>query len=162
MLPTPETVTTTLPLDAPLGTGTTILVALQLVGLAAVPLNVTVLDPCVEPKLTPVIVTEAPTNADVGEMPRIPAEVSVKSKPLLFRFDTLTTTFPVIVPPGTGAAIWVLLQLVGVEVTPLNAIELDPCVEPKFVPVTVTDVPAGPLLGDRPVRFGTAIFAPML
>jgi hypothetical protein len=137
-------------------------VLLQLVGLAAVPLNVTVLDPWVEPKLTPVMVTEAPTNADVGEMPRIPAEVSVKSKPLLFRFDTLTTKFPVIVPPGTAATICVLLQLVGVKVTPLNETELDPCVEPKFVPVTVTDVPAGPLIGERPVRFGTAVFAPML
>lgn len=45
LLATPEMVTTTLPLDAPLGTGATICVLLQLVGLAAVPLNVTVLDP---------------------------------------------------------------------------------------------------------------------
>lgn len=45
LLATPLTVTTTFPLVAPLGTGTAMLVALQLVGVAAVPLNVTVLDP---------------------------------------------------------------------------------------------------------------------
>ena len=42
------------------------LVALQLVGVAAVPLNFTVLVPCVAPKFAPVIVTDAPTNPDVG------------------------------------------------------------------------------------------------
>jgi hypothetical protein len=52
---------------APLGTGTTMLVALQLVGVPAIPLNVTVLDPCVEPKLAPVIVTDVPTGPDVGD-----------------------------------------------------------------------------------------------
>ena len=42
------------------------LVPLQLVGVAAVPLNVTVLVPCVAPKFVPVIVTEVPTAPDVG------------------------------------------------------------------------------------------------
>jgi len=41
----PLTVTTTFPVVAPAGTGTTMLVALQLVGVADVPLNVTVLVP---------------------------------------------------------------------------------------------------------------------
>jgi hypothetical protein len=45
LLATPPTVTTTLPDVAPVGTGATMLVALQLVGVAAVPLNVTVLVP---------------------------------------------------------------------------------------------------------------------
>ena len=45
LLGTPPTVTTTFPLVAPPGTGTTTLVALQLVGVAAAPLNVTVLVP---------------------------------------------------------------------------------------------------------------------
>src|SRR2546430_16403535 len=66
LLATPPTVTTTLPVVVPAGTGTTMLVALQLVGVAAVPLNVTVLVPCVIPKLAPVIVTDMPTNPDVG------------------------------------------------------------------------------------------------
>ena len=45
LLATPLTVTTTLPVVAPVGTGATIDVALQLVGVAAVPLKVTVLLP---------------------------------------------------------------------------------------------------------------------
>jgi hypothetical protein len=45
LLACPLTVTTTGPDVALAGTGTTMLVALQLVGVAAVPLNVTVLDP---------------------------------------------------------------------------------------------------------------------
>lgn len=45
LLARPLTVTTTLPDVAPFGTGTTMLVGLQLVGVAAVPLKVTVLVP---------------------------------------------------------------------------------------------------------------------
>ena len=45
LLATPDTVTTTFPAVDPLGTGTTMLVELQLVGVAVVPLNVTVLVP---------------------------------------------------------------------------------------------------------------------
>jgi hypothetical protein len=44
-LGTPPTVTTTLPVVAANGTGTVMLVALQLVGVPSVPLNVTVLVP---------------------------------------------------------------------------------------------------------------------
>jgi hypothetical protein len=65
LLATPPTVTTTFPVVAPVGTGTAMLVALQLVGVpAAVPLNVTVLVPCVIPKFVPVIVTGVPTAPD--------------------------------------------------------------------------------------------------
>ena len=59
----PLTVTTTLPVVAPVGTITTMLVALQLVtDVAAVPLNVTVLVPCrVAPRFVPaVMVIDAP------------------------------------------------------------------------------------------------------
>ena len=66
LLAAPPTVTTTFPEVAPLGTGTVMLVALQLVGVPVVPLNFTVLVPCVAPKLVPVIVTEVPAAADVG------------------------------------------------------------------------------------------------
>jgi hypothetical protein len=45
LLATPPTVTTTLPVVAPAGTGTTMLLADQVVGVAAVPLKVTVLVP---------------------------------------------------------------------------------------------------------------------
>lgn len=45
LLATPATVTTTLPVVAPAGTGATMLLALQLVGVAVVPLNVSLLLP---------------------------------------------------------------------------------------------------------------------
>jgi hypothetical protein len=57
LLARPPTVTTTLPVVAPAGTGTTMLVADHVVGVAAVPLNVTVLAPWLAPKLLPLIVT---------------------------------------------------------------------------------------------------------
>jgi hypothetical protein len=66
LLATPLTVTTTIPVVAPLGTDATMLVALQFVGAAAVPLNFTVLAPWVVPKFAPVMVTDAPTNPDAG------------------------------------------------------------------------------------------------
>lgn len=61
-----ETVTTTFPVVAPVGTVATMLDALQLVMEAVVPLNLTVLEPCEFPKLEPAIVTDAPTAPDVG------------------------------------------------------------------------------------------------
>src|ERR1700693_2955236 len=67
LLATPATVTTTLPEVAPLGTGATMLVAVQLVGVEAVPLNFTVLVPCVVPKFIPAIDTEAPTGRETGD-----------------------------------------------------------------------------------------------
>src|SRR5580700_3186628 len=66
LLASPPTVTTTLPVAALAGTGATRLVALQLVGVAAKPLNVTVLVPCVPPKFVPAIVTDVPTAPAVG------------------------------------------------------------------------------------------------
>ena len=119
------------------------LVALQLVGVAAVPLNFTVLVPCVAPKFVPLIVTEAPTTADVGEKLVMlgAAAVTVKATPLLATPATVTTTFPVVAPAGTGATMLVALQLVGVAAVPLNCTVLVPCVAPKFVPVIVTDAP---------------------
>ena len=67
LLAAPATVTTTFPVVAPLGTRATMLVAVQLVGVAAVPLNFTVLEPCEVPKFIPVIVTEVPTGPEAGD-----------------------------------------------------------------------------------------------
>src|SRR6202035_4564797 len=66
LLARPPTVTRAEPVVAPVGTGTLMLVVLQLVGVAAVPLNLTVLVPCVVPKFAPEIVTALPTAPDVG------------------------------------------------------------------------------------------------
>jgi hypothetical protein len=61
LLTTPPTVTVTLPLVAPKGAGTTILVGLQLVTDGATkPLKLTKLEPKAEPKPVPVIATAAP------------------------------------------------------------------------------------------------------
>ena len=70
--------------------------------------------------------------------------VTVKFTPLLATPPTVTTTFPVVAPVGTGTTMLVGPQLVGVPAVPLNVTVLVPCVAPKFVPVIVTDVAAGP------------------
>src|SRR5215470_17617250 len=101
------------------------LVLLQLVGVATVPLNFTVLVPCVAPNVVPVIVTDVPTGPDVGDKLLI-AGVTVKDTPLLALPPTVTTTLPVVAPVGTGVTMLVLLQLVGVAVVPLNFTVLVP------------------------------------
>ena len=116
-----------MPVVAPAGTGATIEVALQLVGVAVVPLNLIVLLPWVDPKLVPVIVTDAPTTPDVGDrLVMLGAATTVKDEPLLAIEFTVTTTLPVVAPVGTGATIEVALQLVGVAVVPLNLTVLVP------------------------------------
>jgi hypothetical protein len=158
-LATLDTVTTTFPVVAPEGTGTTMLVALQHVPqtVAAVPLNLTVLVLWVEPKLVPVIVTESPTSPDVGERLEIAGGcMTVNALPLLSTPLACATTLPVVAPDGTVATMLVALQHVPhtVAVVPLNLTVLVPCVEPKFVPVIVTDAPIPPLVMERLVIAG--------
>jgi hypothetical protein len=166
LLARPLTVIATFPVVAPAGTGATMLVALQLVGVVAVPLNVTVLVPWDAPKFVPVIVTELPTGPEVGlKLVMLGAASTVKLIPLLATPDTATTTLPVVAPAGTGATMLVALQLVGVATVPLNVTVLVPWVAPKFVPVMVTNVPTAAEVGDKlvtanpaspvPVRFTT-------
>src|SRR5437667_159268 len=81
----------------------------------------------------------------------------VKATALLAKPLTVTTTFPVVAPAGTGTTMLVPLQLVGVPAVPLNVTVLLPCVAPKFVPVMVTEVPAGPTVGLRPVMLGVML-----
>jgi hypothetical protein len=66
LLLAPETVTTTFPVVAPAGTVAVMLDALQLVVVAVVPLNLTVLDPFVAPKLDPAITMDDPTAPVFG------------------------------------------------------------------------------------------------
>jgi hypothetical protein len=80
--------------------------------------------------------------------------VTVKATPLLATPPTVTTTFPVAAPVGTGTAMLVALQLVGVPATPLKVTVLVPCVLPKFVPVMVIEVPTCPEVGFRFVMLG--------
>jgi hypothetical protein len=140
-----------LPLVAPEGTVATTLVALQLVTVAAAPLKVTVLVPRVAPKFFPVIVTGVPVTPEAGFKPVIVgiAVVTVNMTPLLGSPPTLTTTLPVVAPDGAATTMLVALQLVTVAAAPSKVTVLVPCVAPKFAPVIVTTVPAGPELGFR-------------
>jgi len=85
LLAWPPTVTTTLPVVAPVGTGAVMLVLVQFVGVASVPLKRTALVPCVAPKLVPVMITEVPTAPEVGESVVMlgAGTVTVKLTPLL-------------------------------------------------------------------------------
>src|SRR5207253_7765055 len=91
LLATPPTVTTTLPVVATLGTDATMLVALQLVVVAVVPLKVTV---PVVPKFVPVMVTAIPTGPEVGfRLVMAGAEaVTVAGSPLLTIPPIVTAT----------------------------------------------------------------------
>ena len=78
-------VTTTGPVLAPDVTFTTICASLQLLAVAAVaPLNFTLLDPSVAPKLEPLIVTVVSIGPEVGEM-----QVMIGLKVVLRRTETL-------------------------------------------------------------------------
>lgn len=65
LLATPRTVATMFPEVAPTGTGTTIVVLFQLVGVPLTPLNEIALLPLLSPKLEPVIVMEPPTGPEL-------------------------------------------------------------------------------------------------
>ncbi len=157
----PPTTTTTFPVVAPLGTGTEMLVPLQLVGVAVVPLNEIVLAPCVAPKLDPLIVTDAPVTAGFGAIPLILGWTPNANAPA--SPDTVTTMLPLADPLGTGTTMVVVFQLVGVAVTPLNVIVLAPWLDPKFWPVTVMAVPTVPEPGLTLVMIGaTAKLTPLL
>ena len=132
-------------------------VALQLViAVAVVPLNFTVLLPWGDPKFVPVTVTKVPIGPDVGDkLVILGAATTVKLTPLLATPLTVTTTLPVVPPVGTVAVMLVALQLViAVAVVVLNFTALVPWVDPKFVPVIVTEAPTAPDVGANVVMLG--------
>jgi hypothetical protein len=78
--------------------------------------------------------------------------IAVKFTPLLEIAFTVTTTGPVVAPDGTGAAMLVSLQLVGVAGVPLKVTVLLPSELPIFSPAT--GVPTSPEFGVRLVIWG--------
>src|SRR5258708_26657087 len=106
LLAIPPTVRTTWRVVAPLGTATAMLVAFQFAGVVLVPLNVTVLVPCVELKFVPVMVTAVPPVPGVGLSAVMfgAGVLTVKLAPLLAIPPTVTTTLPVVAPLGTVTA----------------------------------------------------------
>jgi hypothetical protein len=105
------------------------------------------------------IVTGVPMTPDVGFKLVMLGDgiVTAKFTPLLAMPPTVTTTFPVVAPLGTGATTLVALQLVGVAAIPLNVTVLVPCVAPKFAPMIVTGVPMTPDIGLKLVTVGTLV-----
>jgi hypothetical protein len=155
LLAKPPTVTTTLPVDAPLGTGTTILLTPQLVGVPAVPLKVTVLVPCGDPKVFPLIVTAVPNIPEVGER-FVMLGGTVKLTPLLATPPAATTkTLPVVAATGTATVILEAPQFVGLAAIPLKVTV--PWLDPKFVPEIVTVAPTAPVVGKRVLMLGAGV-----
>jgi hypothetical protein len=63
----------------------------------------------------------------------------------------VTENFPVVAPFGTMAVIWVELLTVKLAAVPFSATLLAPV---RFVPERVTELPACPLAGTKPVIVG--------
>jgi hypothetical protein len=142
------------------------LFALQSLGVATVPLNLMLPIPCVAPKLAPLIVTVAPTDPVPGDTDVMlgaagGAVVTVNATPLLATPPTVTTTFPLVAPLGTGTTMLVADQFVGAAFVVLNVTVLVPCVAPKLVPLIVTAVPIAPLAGASDVIDGAAATPPV-
>jgi hypothetical protein len=139
-----------LPVVAPDGTVTPIVVAFQVDTVALVPLNLTVPLPWLDPKFAPVMVTAAPTAPEFAErLEMLGVASTVKLTPLLAWLETVTTTFPVVAPEGTVTLTLVALQFVTAALVPLNLTVLLPWVGPKVVPAIVTDAPTAAALGVR-------------
>lgn len=108
--------------------------------------------------MDPLIVTTVPTGPEEGlKLVMLGEGVTVKLTPLLATAPTVTTTLPVVAPEGTEMAILVSLQLAGETGMPLNVIELNPFVPPKFVPLIVRGVPIGPDEGFKLVITGATL-----
>jgi hypothetical protein len=144
-------VTLMTPVDAPAGTEVVIVVVLTTTNVAAAPLKLTALAPM---KLVPVMVTLAPTAPLVGVKPVIVGGAGmVKAVPdAPVPFGVVTEIKPEVVPAATVAVILVaeftVKLLAGV---PLKESAEAPV---KLVPVIVTTVPTGPLVGVKLVMVG--------
>jgi len=160
LLADPATVTITgeEPIPRLLGTTNVTALLLHVAGVIARPAIVTVLLPWVAPKFVPVIVTVVPVGPDEGERLLIPG-VTLKFTLLLGSPATVTITgaFPRPRLTGTGTLTTVLLQLLGVTVTPPTVTVLVFCVAPKLVPVMVIVAPTGPDVGESEVIPGATL-----
>ena len=109
------------------------------------------------------IATVAPLTAEPSlareTVPLIPPPAIVRLRPLLAIPDTVTTTFPVIAPEGTLVVMLFALQLVGLDVVPLNVAELLPIVDPKLEPLITIESPMPADVRERLVRLGDAVAA---
>lgn len=152
LVPVPcDVVTVIRPVVAPEGTVVVICVGELTVKAALRPSNLTVIVP---EKPVPVSTTDVPTGPLVGVKELITGAPAVTVKFVALRADPLgvvTVILPVVAFAGTVATILVELVMEKVALTPLNRTEVAP-VNP--VPLIVTDVPVGPLVGVNDVIVG--------
>ena len=96
--------------------------------------------------------TNAPLTAvpslDRATVPVMDPTPTVNVIPVLDCPATVTITGPVVALGGTGTTIRLGPQLVGAAAAPPNVTVLCPCVAPKFCPLIVTEIPAGPEEGE--------------
>jgi hypothetical protein len=158
LLEKPASLTVTEPLVVPVGTVTVMLVSLQAVAVAAMPLNNTWLPLELVPKPEPVNVIVPPIGAAGGAklvMTGLMAVNGVRGTLAIELTVTLTGPVPDGTVAGTVATICESLQLVTVAAAPLKVIVLVlPWVAPKFDPAMVTEVPTPPKLGEIPLMYG--------
>jgi hypothetical protein len=150
----PGVVTQIFPVVAPLGTVAVIFVEDFTVNVAETPWNVTLVAPV---KFVPVIVTVVPTGPEVGEKEVIvglAAAVTVKFCELVaIPSGVVTLIGPVVAPEGTVVVILVFEFAVNVADTPLKVTLVAAM---RSVPVIVTGVPTGPLVGENEEIVGAA------
>jgi hypothetical protein len=146
----PGVVTLIGPVVAPEGTVARISVADATVKLALTPLKRTAEAPL---KWLPVMSTIVPAGPLVGEKPVIVGGGMTVKLLLLLAVPpgVVTLIGPVVAPAGTVAWIAVAELTVKPAFTSLKRTAVAP---PKFVPLIVTLVPAGPLVGEKPVMVG--------
>ncbi len=146
-------VTVIRPVAAPGGTVAVICVAEFTVNAAPIPLNFTEVAPV---KFVPLIVTESPTRPLSGENDVMCGRelVTVKTFELTAVPPGVVTRIrPVSAPTGTVAVIFVAETTVKVADLNRKVTEVTPV---KFVPLMVTTVPTGPLVGVNEVIVGAA------
>ena len=149
----PGVVTWILPVVAPAGTAAVIWVADTTVKAGwLVLLKVTAVAPV---KFVPLMVTLVPTGPLVGVKPVMvgAGRVTVKLAVLVAVPTAVVTAIgPVVAPAGTAAVICVADTTVKVGwFVPLKVTAVAPV---RFVPLMVTLVPTGPLVGLKPVTVG--------
>jgi len=99
-------------------------------------------------KLEPLIVTAVPTGPLAGEKLAIAGALTTVKLPALVAVppEVVTLSGPLVAPAGTVAWIAVAEVTVKVALVPLNATAVAPV---KLVPLMVTLVPTGPLVGEK-------------
>ena len=170
LLSTPAAVTTTLPVVAPAGTGTTIEVSPHVVTAAVVPLKVTLLPVTwVVPKFVPVMVIDWPIGPEGEDKPLITGggtTAKVVGALLADPLGLVTTIGPVPVVPAPTVSV-ICVDEPGVMVAAVPLIVAVVTVS-RPVPVIVTVAPIAPEVGLMPemvVPFtvkGTALLSTLL